>query len=86
MCIDHGYSSWLTNDLLRDAEQIPCHAENVRTAGAVSGAKRDLSHSLIPPPRLASTRTGCLDIRISDVLRTLADSALYRWVMAWSLP
>jgi hypothetical protein len=85
MRIDHGYSSWLTNGSPRHAEQIPCHAENVRTAGDVAGAKRDLFRSLSPAPRITSTRTGSLDIRISDVLRTLADSALCRWVMAWSL-
>jgi hypothetical protein len=85
MRIDHGHSSWLTNGRPRHAEQIPFHAENVRTAGDVSGAKRDLFRSLSPASRLASTSTGSLDIRISDVLRTLAGSALCRWVTAWSL-
>ena len=85
MRIDHGYSSSLTNGLPRHAEQVLFHAENVRTAGDVSGAKRDIFRSLSPAPRPASTSTGSLDIRISDVLRTLGGSGLCRWVTAWSL-
>jgi len=85
MRIDHGYSSWLTKGLPGHAEQIPCHAENIRIAGDISSAKRDLFRFLSPAPQLTSTRTGSPDIRISDALRTLAGSALSRWVTAWSL-
>ena len=85
MRIEHGYPSWLTNGLPAHAKQIPCHGENVRTAGDVSGVEQALFFSLSPAARLTSTRVGSPNIRISDVLRTLAGSVLSRWVTAWSL-
>lgn len=85
MRVDHGYSSWLTNGLPGHKEQIPCYAENVRTVGDVSGAKRDPFRFLSPAPQLTSVRTDSVDMRSPDVPRTLAGSTLCRWMTVWSL-